>query len=189
MTEEYPRTIENGAGERLTFRGVRTGVDGHQYLDIENQVAPGSGPPMHIHHLQRETMTVEQGRAGYRIAGGPELFAEAGEIVTFEAGQMHRFWNAGEGVLRCKGWASPPHNLEYFLTELFASMRRNGGGRPNRSDAAYLLGRYRTEFGLGGVPPPVRRLVFPALRQVGTAIGRYHRFANAPAPIADSSVR
>ena len=73
---------------------------------------------------------------------------------------MHRFWNAGDGELRCSGWASPPANLEYFLTEAFASMRR-GRGRPNPFDAAYLLGRYRTEFAQGDVPAPVRVVVFP----------------------------
>jgi quercetin dioxygenase-like cupin family protein len=184
MAGTYPYTIENGAGERLTFLGVRTSGDGRQYLDVENRVAPGEGPPMHVHRLQEETMTVLEGRAGYRIAGGRDRFAEVGQTVTFEPGQMHRFWNAGDSVLLVKGWVSPPLNFEYFLTELYASMRRNGGGRPSPFDAAYLLDRYRTEFGMGDIPPPVRRLVLPLLRQVGRATGRQRHFADAPAPLA-----
>ncbi len=183
MTSRYPRVIENGAGERLTFLGLRTGADGRRYLDVENCVAPGAGPPMHVHYLQQETITVQDGRAACRIAGGAERFLGPGETVTFEPGQMHRFWNAGDSDLRCTGWACPPHNFEYFLTEVFASMRRSGGGRPSPLDAAYLLGRYRTEFGMGEIPPPVRRLVFPLLRQVGRAIGRQRRYADAPAPV------
>ena len=129
---------------------------------------------MHAHHLQEESLTVKEGRIGYRVAGGPDRFAGPGETVTFAPGQMHRFWNAGDEVLRCSGWASPPGNLEYLLTEAFASMRRSGG-RPNPFDAAYLLGRYRTEFTQGDIPAPVRILVFPTLRALGRLLGRDRR--------------
>ena len=143
---------------------------------------PGSGPPMHVHHLQEESLTVQEGRMGYRVAGGPDGFAGPGETVTFARGQMHRFWNAGGGVLRCSGRVSPPGNLEYFLTEIFASMRR-GGGRPNPFDAAYLLGRYRTEIAQGDIPAAVRVVVFPILRAVGRVLGRDRRYADAPPPM------
>jgi Cupin domain len=146
-------------------------------------VQPGSGPPMHAHLLQEESLTVKEGRIGYGVAGGPDRFAGPGETVTFAPGQMHRFWNAGDRVLRCSGSVSPPGNLEYFLTEAFASMHR-GGGRPNPFDAAYLLGRYRTEFAQGDIPAPVRVLVFPILRAVGRILGRDRRYVNAPPPIS-----
>ena len=123
----YPRMIDNGEGERLTFLGVRTDADARQVLEVENQVQPGSGPPMHAHHLQEESLTVKEGRMGYRIAGGPDRFAGPGETITFAPGQMHRFWNAGDGVLRCSGSVSPPDNLEYFLTEVFASTSARRG--------------------------------------------------------------
>jgi quercetin dioxygenase-like cupin family protein len=178
----YPRTIENGNGEVLTFLGVRHDADGRQLLEIENQVQPGSGPPMHVHYLQEESLTVEKGRMGYRLASGPDRFAGPGDTVTFAPGQMHRCWNSGDEVLQCSGWASPPDNLEYYLTQLFALMRR-GAGRPNPLDAAYLFGRYRTEFGLGELPAPVRVVVFPILRGVGRLLGRDRRYADAPPPI------
>jgi quercetin dioxygenase-like cupin family protein len=178
----YPRTIDNGEGELLTFLGVRRDGEGRQLLEVENRVQPGSGPPMHAHLLQEESLTVEEGRMGYRVAGGPDRFAGRGETITFPRGQMHRFWNAGDGVLCCSGWVSPAGNFEYFLTEAFASMRR-GGGRPNPFDAAYLLGRYRTEIAQGGIPAAVRVLVFPVLRAVGRVLGRDRRYADAPSPI------
>ena len=179
----YPRTVENGVGDQLTFLGLRADGDGRRVLEVENRVAPGNGPPMHVHRRQEETITVRAGRLGYRVADGPERFAEPDERITFPAGQMHRFWNAGEEELVCSGWVSPPHNLEYFLGEIYASARRAGGARPDPFDAAYLIGRYRTEFGLGDVPAPVQRTVFPVLRIVGRLIGRQRRFAGAPAPI------
>jgi quercetin dioxygenase-like cupin family protein len=181
-SRHYPRTIDNGDGELLTFLGVRDDADGRRVIEVESRVQPGSGPPMHVHYLQEESLTVQEGRMGYRIAGGPDCFAGPGDTVTFAPGQMHRFWNAGNGVLRCSGSASPPNNLEYFLTEAFASMRR-GGGRPNPFDAAYLFGRYRTEFGQGDIPAPVRAMVFPLLRLAGRLLGRDRRYAAAPPPI------
>ena len=93
----YPHTIDNGGGELLTFLGVRTDSDGRELLEVENQVQPGSGPPMHVHHLQEESLTVQEGRMGYCLSGGPDRFAGPGETVTFAPGQMHRFWNAGDG--------------------------------------------------------------------------------------------
>jgi hypothetical protein len=52
-TYTYPHTIENGAGERLTFvRRVQDPVGDR--LEVENLVKPGSGPPMHVHNYQEE---------------------------------------------------------------------------------------------------------------------------------------
>src|SRR5665648_1300835 len=57
----YPHTIDNGAGERLTFlRRVQDSAGDR--LEVENLVKPGSGPPMHVHHYQEEALTVEQGK-------------------------------------------------------------------------------------------------------------------------------
>jgi quercetin dioxygenase-like cupin family protein len=174
----YPHTIDNGAGERITFTG-RVG----DRLEIENVVAPGSGPPMHVHHRQKEALTVQQGRIGYQLAGGDPQFAEAGETVVFKPGEVHKFWNAGEEELRCSGYAQPPDNLEWFLTQLYDSIRRSGGHRPNPFDAAFLVRRYRSEFGIAEIPAPVQRLVFPVVVAVGRLLGKYKRYAGAPEPV------
>lgn len=175
----HPRTIDNGGGERLTF--VRTVGD---RLECESVAAPGSGPPMHVHHLQEEAMTVVAGRIGYQLAGGPEQFAEAGASVVFAPGEVHRWWNAGEGELRCVGHIAPAGNVEYFLTQLFASMRANGGRRPDPLDAAFLTRRYRSEFAMTEIPAPVQRLVFPVLVVIGRLLGRQAKYADAPEPLS-----
>ena len=53
----YPRTIENGAGEALVFLGVVPDQGGDR-LEVEVRAQPGAGPPMHVHYLQEEAMTV-----------------------------------------------------------------------------------------------------------------------------------
>jgi hypothetical protein len=106
---DYPRTIDNGAGEKLTFVGIRSDVQG-EYLEATNSVSPGSGPPMHVHHLQEESLTVERG-------------------------------------------------------------------------TAYLLSRYRSEFGMADIPAPVQRFVFPVVVAIGRLLGLGRRFAGGPEPV------
>jgi len=180
-TYSYPHTIDNGAGERLTFLRRVPGFTGDR-LEGENVVAPGIGPVMHVHYFQEEAFTVLQGRIGYERAGEPPAFAGPGESVVFKAGEAHRFWNAGEEDLRCWGYVEPADNVEYFLGEVYASQRRNGG-RPGFLDIAFLSWRYRTEYSTLAVPKFVQRFVFPVVVAVGQLLGVYGRYANAPEPV------
>jgi quercetin dioxygenase-like cupin family protein len=178
----YPHTIVNAAGETLTFVARRQDERG-EYLEGHNTVAPGAGPPMHVHHLQEETLTVERGTLAYQRKGQAEQIARPGETVTFPPGDPHRFWNAGDDELVCSGVIRPPGNVEYFLGEIFASVGRHGGKRPGIFDAAYLSHRYRSEFELLVAPAPVRRIVFPAIAAAGRLLGLHRRFAGAPEPV------
>lgn len=179
----HPHTIDNGAGEQLTFVAVRRDDRG-EFIEVRNSVQPGAGPPMHVHHLQEEGLTVERGTIGYQSHGGSQHTAGPGGSVVFAAGEAHRFWNAGDDELVCTGYVRPPGNLEYFLTEMYASMRRQGRDRPGTFDGAYLGRRYRSEFETTEVPLPVRRLVFPVIATAGRLLGMHRRFADAPEPIA-----
>jgi quercetin dioxygenase-like cupin family protein len=176
--DAYPHTIDNGAGERLTF--LRRERD---RLEVENVVSPGSGPPMHVHYQQEEALTVQQGRIDYQRRGQPAQFAGPGETVVFKPGDEHKFWNAGEEDLTCTGYVEPADNLEYFLGAIFDSQRRKGGGRPDVFDAAFLTRRYRSEFGMSEIPAPVQRFVFPLLVAVGRLLGKYDKYADAPDPV------
>jgi quercetin dioxygenase-like cupin family protein len=178
----YPHTIENGAGERLTFLRRVPGARGDR-LEGENVVSPGAGPPMHVHYYQEEALTVQGGRLGYQRLGEEPRFAGPGETVTFKAGEAHRFWNAGPEELRCTAYIEPADNAEYFLTEVFASTKRNGGRGPDPFEAAFLLRRYRTEFALLEIPAAVQRFVFPLQVVLGRLLGRYRHYADAPEPV------
>ena len=178
----YPHVIENGAGERITFLRKVPGAAGDR-LEVTNVVGPGAGPPMHIHHFQEEALTVEQGRIGYKRLGEPAQFGGPGDTVTFKRGEPHKFWNAGDGDLRCSGYIEPADNIEYFLTQLYDSTRRNGGGRPDGFDAAFLITRYRSEFSMVEIPAAVQRFLFPLQVAVGTLLGRYRKFGDAPEPV------
>jgi quercetin dioxygenase-like cupin family protein len=179
---DYPHTIENGHGEKLTFLRRASDENG-EYLEVENQIKPGSGPPMHVHHYQEESLTVVKGKIGYQMLGGGTKYAGEGETVTFKPGEAHRFWNAGDDVMQCSGYVRPPDNIEYFLTEIYDSTRRNGGTRPGTFDSAYLLDRYKSEFDMFEIPGFVRKVIFPISLAIGRLTGRGKKFRDAPEPV------
>jgi len=175
----YPVTIDNGHGERLTFlsRELRDGIE---YVQVENQVSPGAGPPMHVHHQQYESLNILEGKMGVEVLGEEPYFLHKGDSATFEPGIAHRFWNAGDTTLHCKGEIWPPHNIEYFLAEIYRSSREHGGGRPGAFDSAYLLRKYHTEFDMLGIPAFVKAVIFPIILFLGKMQGKGKRFQNAP---------
>ena len=183
----YPYTIENGHGEKLTFLGVTHGPDGDR-IEVEGVAQPGAGPPMHVHYRQEEAGRVIAGLLGYQLLEEEEQFAGPGELVIWPAGTPHRWWNAGTSDLHFTGWCSPPGNVEFFLTSLFASTKKNGKGRPHLFDAAFLMTRYRAEYAMLEVPPLVRKVVMPLLYGVGRLLGMYRKYSDAPPPLVPTVV-
>ena len=179
----YPHTINNGHGEELTFLRIVKDKDGIDKLEVENRVQPNSGPPMHTHFLQDEGLTVIEGKIGVQVFGGKkEIFGE-GYSATFTRGTAHSFWNAGDDVLICEGWLKPPHNLEYFLTEIYRSTKENSKPMPQPFDAAFLMNRYKSEFEMIGIPAFVRNVIFPITLFFGKLTGKDKKFKDAPVAI------
>ena len=179
---DYPHTITNGAGEQLTFvKHVKD--EAGDYLEVENLVQPNSGPPMHVHFKQDESITIVKGKLGIQYRGGSDKFLGEGETITFKAGEAHRFWNAGTEPLVCKGWVKPANNIEYFLTEIYRSTKENGGKRPGNFDSAWLLTKYKSEFDMLVIPSFVKKVIFPITLFFGKRSGKHKKFGNAPEPV------
>ncbi|KAA9327064.1 cupin domain-containing protein [Hymenobacter busanensis] len=179
MKMTFPHIIENGLGEKLIFHALEHEPDGDRLVG-ENFVVPGSGPPMHTHWLQDESLTVVSGKLAYQVQGQPVQYAGEGETVVFGRGQAHRFWNDGDTVLHCTAWIKPAHNFAFFITEVFASQRAAGRHQPEAFTGAYLLTRYASEFEMHDIPPFVKKAVLPATVLVGRALGKYTCFQDAP---------
>lgn len=179
MTFEHPHTIDNGSGEEITFVRLVRDEEG-EWLHIRNRVTPGSGPPMHVHHLQDESLTVVQGKIAAQIEGQEPVIYGPGQTAVFKRGEVHRFWNAGDEILICEGWAKPAYNLEYFLSEIYKSTKANGGKEPKAFDGAWLLSKYKTEFDLRAVPAFVKKVVFPIVLFLGKLRGKHRKFEGAP---------
>ena len=182
MEYSLPHTIQNGMGETLIFKNLVKEPDGDRLL-VENYVTPQSGPPMHTHFLQDECLTVVKGRIGYQVKGGQPQYAGEGETVLFKRGVPHRFWNAGEEVLHCKGWIKPANTIVFFLTSVFAAQNKTGSERPEAFDGAYLLKRYASEYDMADMPRFVKKLIIPATYYIGRLLGKYRHFKNAPEPV------
>lgn len=181
MRYQYPHTIDNGHGEKITFLRRVSDPQG-DWLEVENHVLPKAGPPMHVHHRQAESLTVVQGQMAAQTQGEEPIYLGPGETGEFKAGVPHKFWNPGTETLICKGWIKPADNIEYFLGEIFKSTAANGG-RPGAFDSAWLLQRYRSEFDLLDLPVFVRKVIFPIALFWGKRIGKDKKFADAPPPL------
>lgn len=182
MDYSLPHTIKNCIGETLIFKELVPEPDGDRLL-VENYVTPKSGPPMHVHYLQEEALTVVKGRIGYQVLGQPEQFAEVGETVVFKPGVPHRFWNAGEDILHCSGYVKPANTIVFYLSSIYAAQNKANSAQPEIFDGAYLMTRYSSEYALAGLPAFVKKLVIPATYYLGKLLGKYRHFKNAPEPM------
>jgi len=181
MSISLPHTIYNIAGERLTFLRIVV-KDGVEYLEVENEVQPNAGPPMHVHYKQEECVTIVAGKIGYQESGSEKKYACPGETVLFKAGVPHKFWNAGSEPLIGKGYITPADNIVYFLSEIYKSSNENGG-RPGLYDSAFLLNRYKSEFAMLEIPGFVQKILFPVVLFFGNLFGKQKKFADAPLPV------
>ena len=181
MQFNFPHTIA-GSGEKMT--ALRTFVEnGVEVLECDMEVKPKAGPPMHTHHRQAEIVTIVSGTMAYQIFDENPKYAYPGDSITIKAGIPHKFWNAGDDLLKCKLYITPPDNYLYFLTELYKSINVNNG-RPGLYDGAFLLNRYKAEFAMLEIPVFVQKFIFPIVLLFGKMAGKGKKFKNAPVPVA-----
>ncbi len=178
MQYQFPHTIQNKHGEKLTFLRMEG-----QRVIVENFVQPNAGPPMHVHFFQDECLTVVKGKIGYQIQGQAPQFAGPGDSVLFKRGVPHRFWNASDDVLHCEGWVDPVENFIFFLTNIYVAIDQGKGNQPEIFDSSYLNWRYRREFDMTEIPRFVKTVIMPVTYFVGRLLGKYEKFKNAPQPL------
>jgi len=176
---QLPLEISNGPGDVMAFHQYYTDEQGREAVAVETQTPPKAGPPMHVHYLQDESLTIIAGTMGIKEPGKPERFITAGETVTWLAGVPHKFWNAGNNTLHCKGWVAPVDSFVFLLSEIHKAVYA-GKGKPSMFDIAFLMRRYRSEFYMLEIPAFVQATYFPLLIFVGRLLGKYKKYAEAP---------
>ncbi len=87
------RRIQGPAGGPLTFK-VRGEQTGGSLTALENVVAPGDGPPLHVHGEADESWYVLEGELRFRL-DAEIASAPAGSFVFVPRGTPHSFRNVG----------------------------------------------------------------------------------------------
>ncbi len=181
-----PLSIENGCGEKIIFQEYIQTPEGVE-LHLDGYCDPGTGPQMHVHYFQDESLQVQSGKMGTEILGQQAVYFTEGQTVIFHKGIPHRFWNAGEDILHIKGIVKPANSVVFYLSTLYAAQKNSGSIQPEAFDSAYLLCRYKHEYNVFGIPAFVRNLIIPMTYAIGIVLGKYKKFKNAPPPLSAHS--
>jgi quercetin dioxygenase-like cupin family protein len=107
-------TVQGPAGGPLTYkaRGEQTGG---ALTAIENVIAPGEGPPLHVHANEDEAWWVIEGTLRFRL-GEQAAEAPAGTFVFVPRGVAHAFQNVGDGPARILVLFTPAGMERFFDT-------------------------------------------------------------------------
>jgi quercetin dioxygenase-like cupin family protein len=88
------RTVKNPAGGVLTFK-AGAGQTGGAVTAFQTTVAPGEGPPLHLHPSEDEVLYVLHGELRVRLEAAIHK-APAGSFVFIPRGVPHTWQNAGD---------------------------------------------------------------------------------------------
>jgi quercetin dioxygenase-like cupin family protein len=105
-------TIEGPAGGPLTFK-VRGEQTGGALTALENEIAPGDGPPLHTHAAEDEAWYVISGELRFQL-GDERAAAPAGSFVFVPRGTPHCFVNAGSDPARILVLFTPSGMERFF---------------------------------------------------------------------------
>ncbi len=132
-------------GETLLYKVTGDDTDGALDIFVLG-IEPKSGPPLHIHHQQHETIFFTKGR--YKVQIGDDVFrCEAGGFVHIPMGARHAFMNVSDQPGECIVTFSPGGTDIFF--EEFAPVVR--GGHPDPATIAPIFAKHRWEL----VGPPL----------------------------------
>jgi quercetin dioxygenase-like cupin family protein len=132
------------------FVKVSSQDTGGAWSVFEGAIAPGFGPPLHLHYCQEEWFQVKEGDFIFE-ADGAQYALKPGESILIPRMIAHRFQNTGTSTGQVLILAQPSGTLEQFFEEFLAlSLSELGGG----SKLTELFARHGME--VLGPPLPVR---------------------------------
>jgi mannose-6-phosphate isomerase-like protein (cupin superfamily) len=105
-------TIEGPAGGPLTFK-VRGEQTGGTLTAFENMIAPGDGPPLHVHANEDEAWYILDGELRFRL-DATIANAPAGSFVFVPRGTPHCFQNTGSEPARILVLFTPAGMERFF---------------------------------------------------------------------------
>jgi len=159
-------TIQNPVtGERLVFEETSAETGGERVV-FETIVQPGGAvAAAHFHPLQTEHFEVLEGTLGMR-RGKEKVELTAGEDIVVEPKTPHKFWNAGDTVVRFRCTVTPAMQFERLIATMYALAadgKTNKKGMPNPIRLAAIAKHHFDDV----------RLPFPPvwMQRAGLALG------------------
>jgi mannose-6-phosphate isomerase-like protein (cupin superfamily) len=139
------RKLQSGPGRDLIFKvtGEETGGT-LDYFTV--QVAPKSGPPLHVHHHQEETIHVLKGRYKVRI-GDAIFYCGEGGFAYLPSKAPHTFLNLTDEPGELIVVYTPGGGHKFY--EEFGPLSRNGPPDPKR------LAPLFEKYGMSLLGPPL----------------------------------
>jgi len=158
-------------GETVTFTKTVADTNGEFlemicYLPAHQKAAP----PKHIHKTQTESFKVMEGRLGIFI-GNKKFVLETGQTMEVPANTVHGWFAASEGDIKFRSVFKPALDIEWSITEMFASMNRNRSMKPGVFEATYILSQLKDQLAIAGIPLFIQRLIFPVIAGIGKSMG------------------
>jgi quercetin dioxygenase-like cupin family protein len=128
--------LQSGPGRDLIFKVTGEDTGGaFDYFIV--QVAPRGGPPLHVHHLQEETIHVLKGRYKIRI-GDSVFYVDEGGFAYLPSKVPHAFLNLTNDPGEIIVVYTPGGGHKFY--EEFGPLSRNGP--PDRQKIAALFEKY-----------------------------------------------
>jgi mannose-6-phosphate isomerase-like protein (cupin superfamily) len=137
-------TVQGPAGGPLTFK-ARGDQTGGALTAVENVIAPGDGPPAHVHAAEDEFWWVVEGDLRF-LLGDEIATTTTGSFVFVPRGTRHCFQNVGDQPARLLVMFTPS-GMERFFDD-FAEL----GAEDNVAEA---FGRIGAAVGMDVVGPPL----------------------------------
>ena len=111
--DNFLRLENRHTGEILRMRRVHD-AQGQIVLTLDGSLPPrASGPPLHVHFHEHEEGIVRAGTLGAQV-GTEKIIVPAGGTAVLPAGLPHRWWNAGDDLLRT--WIATSRRCLLFST-------------------------------------------------------------------------
>jgi quercetin dioxygenase-like cupin family protein len=132
------------------YRFLVTGAEtGGAYFAMEAIVAPGGGPPPHIHRYEDETFYILEGECRLLLAD-EWITAGVGDFINVPRGTVHRFHNQGTEAMRMI-LTFTPAGIETFFEETLEPTLDPTADIPDNLDAvaaryAAAAPRYGIQF-------------------------------------------
>lgn len=138
-----------GPGDRVSF--LVTGAESHGgCFIVEGLLAPGGGPPPHVHRNEDESFYVLEGTATFE-AVGKTLHAKPGDFMHVPRGTMHSIRNDTDKPARALVVISPagPTGMQQFFEESFTPVTDPKASPPLITDE--LVGRMTAAAAKNGI--------------------------------------